>query len=213
MSRLRHLKPSGSMLVALLALVMATTGSAVAASLITTKQIKDGTIQKKDLAKKTIAGLTGKTGPAGPTGPAGQPGTPGVKGDAGGTGPTGPKGDKGATGDPGSALGYARIQANGTLVTAASKNVTAANVYKGVGASGVYCFKGLTYTPQNVVVTPDANTLTSLNQPPVAMVGLSEVAGGYCNDAATQAGVFFFAPQTPSSAAARPDTGFFITFN
>jgi hypothetical protein len=43
----RHFRPSGSMLVALLALVLAMTGSAVAASLITSKQIKDGTIRRR----------------------------------------------------------------------------------------------------------------------------------------------------------------------
>src|SRR3954454_13332787 len=46
-----HLSPSGSMVVAVVALLVAMSGSAVASSLITGKQIKDGTIQKKDLSK------------------------------------------------------------------------------------------------------------------------------------------------------------------
>jgi hypothetical protein len=81
------------MLVALLALVTAMTGSAVAASLITSKQIKDGTIQTKDISKKTRTALKGKTGA---TGAQGAQGAQGIKGD---TGPAGPRGDKGAGGD------------------------------------------------------------------------------------------------------------------
>src|SRR5947208_1588884 len=95
MKRPRRLRPSGSMLVALLALVLAMGGSAVAATVITRKQIKDGTIQTKDLAKKTVKSLKGKAGPTGPIGPIGPAG---AKGD---TGATGPKGDKGDQGDPG----------------------------------------------------------------------------------------------------------------
>src|SRR3954470_10525714 len=78
-----HLTPSGSMVVAVVALLVALSGSAVAASLITSKQIKDGTIQTKDLAKTARASLKGKAGPAGPAGP---------------VGPAGPNGDTGAAG-------------------------------------------------------------------------------------------------------------------
>ena len=88
----RH-RPSSSLLVALVALVMATTGSAVAMSYITSKQIKDGTIQTKDIAKKAQKALKGKTGATGATGPQGPQGLQGLKGDKGDTGPsTGPAG-------------------------------------------------------------------------------------------------------------------------
>src|SRR5215212_8370748 len=94
MSRLRRFRPSGSMVVALLALVMAMSGSAVAASLITSKQIKDGTIQTKDISKKARTALKatrGSVGPAGATGPAGP------------IGPMGAQGEKGDKGEPGPA--------------------------------------------------------------------------------------------------------------
>src|SRR6476469_7316716 len=94
-------KPSGSMVGALLALLLALSGTAVAASLITSKQIKDGTISTKDLAKKTIQALKGKTGPqgaTGATGPAGPQGPAGAKGTDGAAGVKGDKGDTGATG-------------------------------------------------------------------------------------------------------------------
>jgi hypothetical protein len=89
------------MLVALLALVMATTGSAVAASLITSKQIKDGTIQTKDISTKAQNALKGKPGAAGAQGLQGSKGDTGPRGDQG---LKGDKGDTGAQGDPGPLL-------------------------------------------------------------------------------------------------------------
>jgi hypothetical protein len=99
---IRNRRPSGAMMVGLIALVMAMSGSAVAASLITSKQIKDGTIQTRDLSKKAIRALAKSTtatpGPQGPVGPAGPAGSAGPKGDAGATGGTGAKGDPGGRG-------------------------------------------------------------------------------------------------------------------
>jgi hypothetical protein len=75
--------------------------SAGAASLVTSKQIKDGTIRNRDIHKRTIslsrltAGVQGAIkngGKSGATGPQG------AKGDAGAKGDTGPKGDKGDSG-------------------------------------------------------------------------------------------------------------------
>ena len=75
------------MLVGLIALVVAMSGSAAAASLITGKQIKDGTIQRVDLSKKAKASLKGPQGPQGPQG------AQGPKGEVGDPGPaTGPAG-------------------------------------------------------------------------------------------------------------------------
>lgn len=86
-------RPSSGLIVAIIALVVAMSGSAFAASLITSKQIKDGTIALKDIDKKALAQLKGKTGPQG-----GQ----GAKGNPGAQGPQGAKGDNGAPGQPGS---------------------------------------------------------------------------------------------------------------
>jgi hypothetical protein len=189
--------------VAYLALFFALGGTSFAAvnalpkNSVTSTQIKNGTILKADMNKKTVSALRGLRGPRGLTGATGATGAAGA---------TGAKGDTGATGAPGSALAYARIQANGTLVASASKNVTSANVYKSTSQTGVYCFKGLGFTPKNAVVTPYANSVNAAN-PAVATIGLSEVAGGYCDDPATQLGVFFF------GASTRPDTEFFIAIN
>jgi hypothetical protein len=127
MSRFRRYRPSGSMLVALLALVMATTGSAVAASLITSKQIKDGTIQTADISKKARTGLKGQRGAAGAQGPQGVTGAKGDKGDKGDTGAAGANGTNGAAGAPGTARAYAVVDPAGasSLVAAQTKNFVA----------------------------------------------------------------------------------------
>lgn len=62
---------------------------AAAARLITSKQIKDGTIQTKDISKTARDALRGQKGPQGDPGPAGPQGDPG---------PTGPQGDPGPAG-------------------------------------------------------------------------------------------------------------------
>src|SRR3954447_10583965 len=80
--------PSPSMLIALAALVMATTGSAIAAKhyLITsTKQIKPSVLTK----------LKGKPGPRGLIGPQGVQGSTGAAGAAGTNGTTGSVGPAG----------------------------------------------------------------------------------------------------------------------
>jgi hypothetical protein len=89
---LRRRHPSATMIVALLALVAASAGVGNAAtSLITGKQIKDGSVTGKDIKNKSVplSKLSGKL-PAGKTGPAGAAGATGPAGPAGATGPAGP---------------------------------------------------------------------------------------------------------------------------
>ena len=122
-------RPSPAMVVACLALFVASAGTSIAAShyLITsTKQIKPSVLKQLKGARgpagpsatpaaalpgqKGDTGATGATGPAGPKGDTGANGIDGTvgpiglqgpKGDTGLTGPTGAKGDTGATGAPG----------------------------------------------------------------------------------------------------------------
>lgn len=72
--------------VAVVAAVVASVATAGAASLITGKQIKDGSISAKDLNKAVRAQL-GKAGVPGPPGPKGDTGPAGAKGDTGSPGP------------------------------------------------------------------------------------------------------------------------------
>ena len=98
MHRLRRtLTPS--MVVALLALFVALSGTAGAARYLITKQS-----QISPAVRKALRGKAGPTGPAGSAGVAGAPGAVGARGERGATGPsgaTGPKGADGATGPSG----------------------------------------------------------------------------------------------------------------
>lgn len=75
--------------------------SAVATTLITGRQIKDGSIQLKDLSKSARHALQGQPGGAGKDGAQGEPGPAGAKGDQGAQGPVGPSGAQGSPGGPG----------------------------------------------------------------------------------------------------------------
>lgn len=103
---------------AVCALAVATAGTAGVQALITGAQIKDGTIESRDIengtilradiARRTLASLEGDRGPRGAQGPAGPAGSqgpagaaglqgaPGPQGATGAQGPQGPKGDTGA---------------------------------------------------------------------------------------------------------------------
>jgi hypothetical protein len=126
-----------------LGLAVATAGSATAAGLITGKQIKDGSIAKKDLssAVRTQLAQARRPGPTGATGPAGA------------TGRAGDAGARGHDGAPGSALAYAHVSRAGDVEASLSRNVPAGNVHFGESNSGLYCFSGLTLTPHNAIAT------------------------------------------------------------
>jgi hypothetical protein len=101
-------RPSPALVVAIVALFVAFSGTATAALVMTGKQIKDGTITSKDLrnrtlgtnklSKKAVSSLKGQRGPAGAQGPRGEAGVQGVQGPKGDTGAIGPQGPKGDTG-------------------------------------------------------------------------------------------------------------------
>ncbi|WP_395658178.1 hypothetical protein [Nocardioides sp.] len=100
------------LLVAAVVLALSFSGGAMAAKMITGKQIKDNTVTTKDikngsLLTQDLSGATidelqsGAAGPAGPEGPAGPAGPEGPAGPQGDVGPAGPKGDAGPQGNPG----------------------------------------------------------------------------------------------------------------
>ena len=78
-------RPSAGLVVAIIALIVAMSGSAVAASLITSAQIKDGTIKLRDISTKARNTLKGQTGPVGVRGVTGLQGAPGANGANGAT--------------------------------------------------------------------------------------------------------------------------------
>lgn len=97
-------KPSPAMVIALIALFVALTGTATAGGLlITTRQIKNGTIQAVDINSRTLRQLAGRPGPTGPPGPEGPPGPQGPQGPSGDRGPQGVAGPQGPAGTSASA--------------------------------------------------------------------------------------------------------------
>lgn len=111
---------AGLALTFIIGLVIGGAATAGATSIITGKQIRDGSITERDLAS-ALRGKIGRPGTAGPAGPKGDAGTAGAKGD---------------TGAPGSALAYAHVNDDGTLDGTRSKGVTAVAKFPG---TGVYC--------------------------------------------------------------------------
>jgi collagen triple helix repeat protein len=91
------------MVVAMIALGVALSGSAIAAGLVTSAQIKDGTIRLVDINPSTKTSLKGQRGPQGPAGARGATGAAGATGAQGVAGPAGAKGATGATGATGPA--------------------------------------------------------------------------------------------------------------
>jgi hypothetical protein len=72
-------------------------------------------------------------------------------------GPRGATGARGVQGDPGSAVAYAALVGSSTGVglNGPAKNLTAANVSR--AGPGAYCFRGLSFKPNNIVATLDSS--------------------------------------------------------
>jgi hypothetical protein len=112
-SFIKKLRPSPALIVALVALTCGLGGTAIARSVITGKDIakdsitsrhvKDGSLQYSDLAPSTRSAMARKPGPQGPAGPRGEQGLPGTQGPRGQSGLQGPKGDSGPIGPAGPA--------------------------------------------------------------------------------------------------------------
>jgi hypothetical protein len=105
MRSINKFRPSPALIVALVALMTGLGGTAIARTLITGKDIakdaitsrhvKDGSLQYSDLApsmRQAMAPKPGPQGPAGPQGPRGQAGLQGPQGQPGGRGPAGQDG-------------------------------------------------------------------------------------------------------------------------
>jgi hypothetical protein len=150
-------KLSPSMVISLIALFVALSGTAVAAKgLITSAGIKDGTIQGIDVKNKSLTpadfsgSVRGPQGAPGPQGPQGVPGTPGAKGDKGDAcpssdaacrGPKGPTGEQGIQGiqGPRGFDAITRVSVNFTTLQGnfASQTVTCPGAHPRVIGGGV----------------------------------------------------------------------------
>ncbi len=143
-------RPTPALLVAILAMIMAVSGIAVAAGLapnsVKSKQVKNRALLEKDFKAGQLAGgAQGPTGPDGPQGATGPQGPGGPQGPKGATGPTGgqglpgPQGDPGAQGPAGDRGGYPTITARQSALqtvgpnAAQSANVSCSTIEKVLG--------------------------------------------------------------------------------
>ena len=175
-------RPSPAMVVACLALFVASTGTSIAAShyLITsTKQIKPSVIKvlkgAKGPAGQSVTGLTGPQGPKGDTGTTGATGATGVTGAAGAAGAQGP---------------------SGVVTTAAFNGATTLII----GTNSNYVFIGNTAT----VTTTASQRLTGAAEVPLYTPALTNgqlFDFGLCYQPSTGGAISNFAGSNYSSAA------------
>lgn len=152
--------PRPSTAIALAALAVAATGPAIAATLITGANVKDGSIQSRDIAdgnagvssadikdgsiqladlsKTARAALEGKAGPAGPAGATGPTGPAGPAGAKGADGTSGVNGASGAAGQSGAA-GPSLLTSTGSVDMTSGTNTGISWVRPGssVGSSNI----------------------------------------------------------------------------
>ncbi len=158
-------RPSAALLVAILAVVLATAGTATAAKLITGASIKNssltgadvrnssltgadvrnssltgadiknGSLGVLDLSKSARASLSGTSGAAGGSGAAGPAGPAGAPGATGPAGAAGPAGPTGPKGTDGTARAYAQATSSPSLQANRTKGFTAINR----PATGTFC--------------------------------------------------------------------------
>jgi hypothetical protein len=163
----------------------ATAFAALGKNSVGTKQLKKNAVNSSKVKNHSLLSVDFKAGqlPAGPQGPKGEKGE---------------KGEKGATGEAGTARGYAHVDGATGVVTLA-KNIATANV-EHIGG-GAYCLSGLSFSPENVVVTPESPGGNFDGE-----VGIGP--GPSACPAATQVRIFF-----RNSAGTLTDKSFFVLLN
>ena len=152
-------RPSPALIVALIALIVASAGVGVGASFITGKRIKNGSIRGVNIKNHSIGKAKLKGNFQGP------------RGTTGATGARGLQGLQGLRGPAGEAVAYARVAADGALEPGDGgkqevKNIAASSIQH--ASAGVYCFGGLPFAVASAMVWPDSagdittNTIASV---------------------------------------------------
>jgi hypothetical protein len=210
--------PSPSLVVAIIALVVACAGTATAASVLirSSGQVAPGTINTTDLRDGRGVSLEDLTRRARFRLGA-EPGEPGAEGPRGSQGPAGPRGltgPPGANGADGSAIAYAYVNADGSLDDAKSKGVSSV-AKSSTFSDGVYCFD-LVPSPSNAVASIDfATTATFLEDiflllPGTASGGSSTLIASLCPAAQQDAAALI---TDGTASALLVSRGFWISFN
>jgi hypothetical protein len=223
MRRILKQRPSPSMVVAFIALLVALGGTGYAATqlpnnsvgskqlknnAVTAKKIKQGAVTAKKIKQGAVNSNKVKNGsllradfkagevPAGPQG---------AQGPAGSQGPQGPKGDTGAAG---SAAAYALVNGDGTVVAGQAKNIAQANVTH--AWTGTYCFSGLSFAPTNVLATINGNTGNGAGDAQASIFLPGQDPTPFNCPAGAQAVVYTINNDNPGTLA---EFAFYVAFN
>ncbi|HEY8640027.1 MAG TPA: hypothetical protein VIL53_05925 [Solirubrobacterales bacterium] len=133
-------RPSPAMIVAIVALIIGLTGTAVAGvatiSKISGKTVKKNTLPGNRIKKNTITGKQVKESSLGQV-------------------PSANTANTANTANSANPVAFARVASDGTLVVASSKGVAQSNITH--PNAGVYCFSGLGFTILGAQVTPIFN--------------------------------------------------------
>jgi hypothetical protein len=165
------------MIVAMLALFVALSGTAVAttSALIGSAQIRNNSITGLDVKNRSLRPIDFRgsvRGPRGLRGLTGATGAAGAAGAAGAKGDKGDKGDTGATGAPGTARAYAQIVHNTPSYQAnRTKGFTGAPQRP---ATGIYC---LTVDPSTGIDPTTVAVVASVEFGNTTTVGFAEPRG------------------------------------
>jgi hypothetical protein len=139
--RIPSFRPTPATIISLIALFVALGGTSYAAitlvprNSVGSRQVINGSLQKVDLSRKTVAALKGARGPAGPQGAAGSQGAAGPAGATGPAGAGGATGPSGPAGTAGTARAYGLVYSTGLLDANRRKGVTSVSN----PAPGTFC--------------------------------------------------------------------------
>jgi Collagen triple helix repeat (20 copies) len=211
-------RPSPALVVAIIALVVASASTATAAGVLIKRssQVARGAINSGDLANdRAVAladltpaarlGLQQEGGPAGPQGERGPQGPAGARGDRG------QRGEDGARGPSGSAVAYAYVTAEGNAPASVRKGVAGVTLTESQDGLPLYCFD-LTVPVGNAVASLNYADARATGFAPVDVYPLLPYVGGagaelaHCPEASSDAAAVVLTP--PDGLA-----GFWISFN
>jgi hypothetical protein len=143
-------RANAAIVIATVSLMSSLAGGAVAARLITGKQIRNDSVTGADIKDRSLLAKDFRSGQL----PAGKPGPAGPTGAAGRDGMNGRDGNNGNNGAPGEAVAYATIKADGDVdPNLPSKNLTDGDVSKDVNVAGIYCFSVAAHGWKSAVVS------------------------------------------------------------
>ena len=183
--RIKLSRPSPALVISVIALIAALTGSAYAVNKIGTKQLKKNAVSTQKIKPGAVT-------------------TPKIR-------PGAVTESRLATSERGKAVAYATVNANGTVVADKSRGITDAMITKPGGATGVvFCFHGLPSGTDTIQATGIWDGATEFEGPTVVIAAKAPLPDVDCSTVpGTQYAVLTYNPQ---GAGAFADRAFQVAF-